>query len=78
MGFRIGEQLFVMICPETNQEEIKVIHNTLEQRLNDQQHENLIFNAKIGFATHKTDATNVKDLVNIALERLNKAPNIAD
>jgi len=46
--------------------------------LNDQQHENLIFNAKIGFATYKTDATNVKDLVNIALERLNKAPNIAD
>lgn len=82
MPFRIGKQLFVIITPETDENQISKITQDYREKFRPSHSEELnagyLFEVSAGFATYGYDARNGKELLKIALQRMNDKTKNAD
>ena len=78
--FRVREQLFVILMPEIDENDIHIVARKYYERFSKPSHtvvdESTSFNFKIeiGYASYGHDATTAKEMMHIALERLTDNP----
>lgn len=74
MVFRISEELFIILTPETGAEDIKTFVNALTERLaanhKASKEIELAFETSLGYATYKEDSLDGKELAKLAIERM--------
>ncbi|MDX1796539.1 MAG: GGDEF domain-containing protein [Hydrogenovibrio sp.] len=71
MPFRINEKLFVILAPETNLEEVQILNERINQIFNrNPEKSDFQFIVRTGFAAYQEEAHNAKELLNLALSRV--------
>lgn len=81
MPFRVRDQLFVILMPEIDENDIRIVTRKYYERFSQPSHtatdESASFNFKIeiGYASYGYDATTANELMHAALERLTEDPN---
>lgn len=80
MPFRVRDQLFVILMPEIDENDIRIVARKYYERFSQPSHtaadESASFNFKIeiGYASYGYDATTANELMHAALERLTEDP----